>query len=142
VTNARETFAVAGATAASDGGGSITIEGKQVRLAAGKWDGFEVRETIGSFGERYGLSFLLPSANMTNEEALEGCVSYRGALALGEDGMWTLNATAKRPTEIGKRLCLAFAAKNQSFANLIRGSLTNLLNWLRSGEGGTDACPA
>jgi hypothetical protein len=141
VRNARETFALAETSATPPGSSFITIGDKRVRLATGKWDGFEVRDTIKTFGERYGLSFLLPGANSTDEMSLAGCVTYRGALVFGDDGMWTLNAAAKRSAETGKSGCLTFSGKYQSFASLLLTNLTNLLAWLRTGEGGSERCP-
>ncbi|MGA7326082.1 MAG: DUF2066 domain-containing protein [Rhodomicrobium sp.] len=141
VTNARETFALAETSETTAGGGLITIGNNQVRLATGKWDGFEVRDTIKTFGERYGLSFLLPSASMTDEKSLAGCVNYRGTLVLGDDGIWKLNATTKHSAETGESGCLVFSEANQSFAYLLRTSLTRLLTWLRTGKGGSGICP-
>jgi hypothetical protein len=141
VRDARETFALAETSAAQPGSSFIAIGDERVRLATGKWDGFEVRDTIKTFGERYGLSLLLPAANSTDEKSLEGCVTYRGTLVFGGDGVWTLNATAKRSDQTGKSGCLIFSEKNQSFASLLRTSLTDLLMWLRTGEGGSERCP-
>ncbi len=142
VTAARDTYALAEILETQAGGRSIEIGDKQVRLASGKWDGFEVRDTIKAFGERYGLSFLLPGAESLDERSLRGCVTYRGTLVLGDDGMWKLNATAKHPAGTGKRGCLVFSETNQSFAYLLRTSLTNLLTWLRTGVGESGICPA
>jgi hypothetical protein len=141
VRNARETFALAETSATQPGSSFVAIGDKRVRLATGKWDGFEVRDTIKTFGERYGLSFLLPGANSMDEKSLAGCVTYRGTLVFGDDGMWTLNATARRSAETGKSGCLTFSEKNQSFASLLRTNLTDLLMWLRTGEGGSERCP-
>jgi hypothetical protein len=143
VTDARGTFAVGEEGPARPGTATLTIGGKPVRLASGKWDGFEVRETAKTFSERYGLTLTLPSAGDGSEaDDLAKCVIYQGALALGEDGLWTFNATAHRPASGDKPSCLTFAGKNQSFAYLLRESLTELLAWLRTGEGGPTACPS
>jgi hypothetical protein len=141
VRNARETFALAESSAASPGSSFIAIGDQRVRLATGKWDGFEVRETIKGFGERYGLSFVLPTASSTDEKSLADCVTYRGTLVFGDDGMWTLNAAAKRPAQAGSSGCLTFSEKNQSFASLLRSGLGGLLMWLRTGAGGSERCP-
>jgi len=143
VTNARGTFAVAEEGPARTEPATLMVGGKPIRLASGKWDGFEVRDTIKTFGERYGLTLILPSAgDGSDANDLASCVTYQGALALGEDGLWTFDATATRAASKGKPSCLTFTGKNQSFAYLLHASLTNLLAWLRTGEGSSTTCPS
>jgi uncharacterized protein len=143
VTDVRGTYAVAEEGPAAADAATLTIDGKPVRLARGKWDGFEVRDTINTFGERHGLTLILPSAS----ESLDlmdpaKCVTYRGALVFGADGLWSLEASVSRATSEQNPPCYRFAEKGASFANLLRANLTSLLVWLRTGEGGSTACSA
>jgi hypothetical protein len=143
VTDVKGTFAVAEEGPAGADAATLTIDGKPVRLARGKWDGFEVRDTINTFGERHGLTVILPSASESPDimDPIK-CVTYRGALILGADGLWSLEASASRATSAENSPCYRFSGKSPSFAYLMHASLTNLLVWLRTGDGGSIACSA